>query len=546
MKIRAPLVPSNSKIKTELNFLAALEQGEVITQMTLSKRIGVAVGLVNALLKRAVHKGYVKAKAAPYKRYAYYLTPQGFAQKSRLVAEYLETSLEFFRVARQEYADLFTRADLSNMRRVAFVGGGELAEIALMAARDAGIDVVAMLDSETNRERFCGVPIVGLFEEVPRVDGVVITDSRVPQAAFDLVRGHFAPPQILVPQILRVVRTPLDFKPRVVRTQESAVACRAPQSSEIYDLSGKRIWVAGHRGMVGSAIVRRLAAEACEVLTVERAEADLTRQGEVDAWLSSTKPDAIILAAAKVGGIHANQTFPAQFLYDNLMIEANIIQAAHRTGTEKLLLLGSSCIYPRAAAQPIAESALLTGPLEKTNEWYAIAKIAGIKLCQAYRQQYASDFISAMPTNLYGPGDNFHPEYGHVPAALLRRFHEAKVQGHPAVTVWGTGAPRREFLHVDDLADACVFLMKHYSDAEPVNVGTGIDIPIREFAEAIKRVVGYEGDIVFDSQRPDGTPRKVLNVDKLNNIGWRARISLEEGLERYYTWFLANQQTLRN
>lgn len=314
----------------------------------------------------------------------------------------------------------------------------------------------------------------------------------------------------------------------------------------MYILTGKRIWVAGHRGMVGSAIVRRLAVEGCIVLTVDRKEVDLTRQEAVEAWLSSLQPDAIFLAAAKVGGIHANNTLPAEFLYDNLMIEANIINAAHKIGVEKLLFLGSSCIYPRDVAQPIVESALLTGPLEKTNEWYSIAKITGIKLCQAYRAQYGSDFISAMPSNLYGPGDNFHPEYSHVPAALLRRFHEARFARSPVVTVWGTGTPRREFLHVDDLADACIFLMQHYSDVDHVNVGTGTDITIRDFAGAIKRVVGYEGEIVFDTSRPDGTPRKVLDVSKLSGLGWRARISLDEGLEHYYTWFKTNQDAIKH
>ena len=298
--------------------------------------------------------------------------------------------------------------------------------------------------------------------------------------------------------------------------------------------------------MVGSSIVRRLASENCEVLTVEKKEIDLTRQKEVEEWLALNQPDVIFLAAAKVGGIKANDTLPAEFLYDNLMIETNIINAAYKIDIEKLLFLGSSCIYPRDASQPMSENTLLTGPLEKTNEWYAVAKIAGIKLCQAYRVQYGSDFISAMPSNLYGPGDNFHPEYSHVPAALIKRFHEAKIAGSSVVTVWGTGTPKREFLHVDDLADACIFLMKHYSDFSHINVGTGTDITIRDFAEVIKRVVDYEGDIIFDTSRPDGTPRKVLDVSKLNRLGWQAQISLEEGLENYYAWFKANQGMFRH
>ena len=298
--------------------------------------------------------------------------------------------------------------------------------------------------------------------------------------------------------------------------------------------------------MVGSSIVRRLASENCEVLTVEKKEIDLTRQKEVEEWLALNQPDVIFLAAAKVGGIKANDTLPAEFLYDNLMIETNIINAAYKIDIEKLLFLGSSCIYPRDASQPMSENTLLTGPLEKTNEWYAVAKIAGIKLCQAYRVQYGSDFISVMPSNLYGPGDNFHPEYSHVPAALIKRFHEAKIAGSSVVTVWGTGTPKREFLHVDDLADACIFLMKHYSDFSHINVGTGTDITIRDFAEVIKRVVDYEGDIIFDTSRPDGTPRKVLDVSKINKLGWQAQISLEEGLENYYAWFKANQGMFRH
>ncbi len=313
----------------------------------------------------------------------------------------------------------------------------------------------------------------------------------------------------------------------------------------MYELSGKRVWVAGHRGMVGGAILRRLVAEACELVTVERAEVDLTRQQAVEAWMERVRPQAVFLAAARVGGIHANNTRPAEFLYDNLAIETNIIQAARRFEVEKLLFLGSSCIYPREAPQPIPEQALLTGPLEPTNEWYAVAKIAGIKLCQAYRRQYGCDFISAMPTNLFGAGDNFHPENSHVPAALLRRFYEAKLADAPEVVIWGSGRPRREFLFVDDLADACVFLMTRYSDECHVNVGTGLDITIDEFARALAGVVGYRGRLVYDASRPDGTPRKVMDVSRLSALGWVAPTSLEDGLRRYHAWFLDNLDRLR-
>jgi GDP-L-fucose synthase len=315
--------------------------------------------------------------------------------------------------------------------------------------------------------------------------------------------------------------------------------------SQLYSLSGKRVWVAGHRGMVGSAIVRRLAREECEVLVAPRAEVDLTRQAETEEWMAAARPQAIFLAAGRVGGIHANNSYPAQFIYENLAIEANIVHAAHRIGVEKLLFLGSSCIYPREAAQPMRESALLTGPLEPTNEWYAIAKIAGIKLCEAYRRQHGCDFISAMPTNLYGPGDNFHPQNSHVPAALLRRFHEAKIGNAKEVTVWGTGRPLREFMYVEDAADACVHLMKRYSGDAHVNVGTGSDIPIAEFAELVRATVGFEGRILYDAGRPDGTPRKVMDVSALKALGWTAPTSLEAGLKLYYQWFLANVAALR-
>jgi len=305
----------------------------------------------------------------------------------------------------------------------------------------------------------------------------------------------------------------------------------------MYDLAGKRVFVAGHRGMVGGAIVRRLATEDCELLTADRAALDLKDQAAVRAWFARNKPEAVFLAAAHVGGILANDSFPADFLYDNLMIEANVIEAAHREGVEKLLFLGSSCIYPKFAPQPIPEDALLTGPLEPTNEWYAIAKIAGIKLCQAYRRQHGADFISAMPTNLYGPGDNFDLDSSHVIPALIRKAHEAKVNGR-AMIVWGSGTPKREFLHVDDCADACVFLLKRYSDEEHVNVGSGSDISIAELARLICDVVGYRGSITHDRTKPDGTPRKLMDTSKLEMLGWVPTIGLEEGVASVYRWFL--------
>ena len=307
-----------------------------------------------------------------------------------------------------------------------------------------------------------------------------------------------------------------------------------------YSLEGKRVWVAGHRGMVGSAIVRRLAGEGCIVLTVSRSEVDLKNQASVANWMEAAKPDAIFLAAAKVGGILANSTYPADFLYDNLMIEANIIEAAHQTGVEKLLFLGSSCIYPKFADQPIVEEALLSGPLEPTNEWYAIAKIAGIKLAQAYRQQHGHDYISAMPTNLYGPGDNFNLNSSHVMPALIRKAHVAKQLGDQEIVIWGTGTPRREFLHVDDCADACVHLMKTYSDATHVNVGSGEDITILELTRQVCDVVGFNGSIVHDLSKPDGTPRKLMSADKLRGLGWQPRIPLSEGLKSTYDWFVAH------
>ena len=305
-----------------------------------------------------------------------------------------------------------------------------------------------------------------------------------------------------------------------------------------FELAGRRVWVAGHRGMVGSALVRRLAGENCEILTVGRQECDLRRQVDVETWLERERPDVVIVAAAKVGGILANDTYPADFLYENLMIEANVIQAAFATGVGKLLFLGSSCIYPKHAPQPMSEDALLTGPLEPTNEWYAIAKIAGIKLCQAYRRQHGRDFISAMPTNLYGPGDNFDLQSSHVVPALIRKMHEAKLAHAPEVEVWGSGRPRREFLHVDDLADACVHLLQHYSGMGHVNIGCGEDLTIAELAETVRRVVGFDGRLRFDPERPDGTPRKLLDVTRLGALGWQPRIGLEQGLEDAYRWFL--------
>jgi GDP-L-fucose synthase len=313
----------------------------------------------------------------------------------------------------------------------------------------------------------------------------------------------------------------------------------------LFPLAGKRVFVAGHRGMVGSAICRRLAREECEILTAPRGELDLRRQAETEAWLADTRPDAVFLAAAKVGGILANNDHPAEFIHDNLAIELAVIEAARRAGVGKLLFLGSSCIYPKLAAQPITEEALLTGPLEPTNEWYAIAKIAGLKLCQAYRRQWGCDFIAAMPTNLYGPGDNFDLAASHVLPALLVKIHRAKESGAPSVPVWGTGAPRREFLHVDDLADACVFLMQRYSGEAHVNVGVGEDLTIKELAETVARVVGWEGRLAFDTSKPDGTPRKLLDVSRLKALGWEASIPFEDGVRQTYAWFLENQQQAR-
>ncbi|MGO4717122.1 GDP-L-fucose synthase [Bradyrhizobium sp. 2TAF24] len=305
-----------------------------------------------------------------------------------------------------------------------------------------------------------------------------------------------------------------------------------------YELTGKTVYVAGHRGMVGGALVRRLAGEGVTLLTASRGELDLTDQAAVNRWFAAKRPQAVFFAAAKVGGIVANNTLRAEFIYDNLMMATNVIQAAHVNGAEKLMFLGSSCIYPKLAPQPLREDSLLTGPLEPTNEPYAIAKIAGIKLVEAYRAQYGSDFVSVMPTNLYGPGDNYHPEYSHVVAALIRRFHEAKVAGAREVVVWGTGTPRREFLFVDDMADACVHLMKTYSSPDLINIGCGEDITIAEFARVVAETVGFEGTITFDTTKPDGTPRKLLDVGRLAQLGWHARTSLRDGLRLAYQAFL--------
>jgi GDP-L-fucose synthase len=309
-----------------------------------------------------------------------------------------------------------------------------------------------------------------------------------------------------------------------------------------FELKGKTVYVAGHRGMVGSALVRRLAQENVDLLTVGRREVDLRDQAAVFKWFAEKKPQVVFLAAAKVGGIVANNMLRAEFLYDNLAIAANVIQAAHLNHAEKLMFLGSSCIYPKLAPQPLREDAMLTGPLEPTNEPYAIAKIAGIKMVEAYRSQYGCDFINVMPTNLYGSGDNYHLENSHVVAALIRRFHEAKLSGASNVVVWGTGTPRREFLYVDDLADACVHLMKNYSRDEMVNIGTGEDITIAEFARVVADAVGYKGAISYDASRPDGTPRKLLDVSRLAKLGWHARTSLEDGIRLAYQAYLKEHQ----
>jgi GDP-L-fucose synthase len=306
-----------------------------------------------------------------------------------------------------------------------------------------------------------------------------------------------------------------------------------------YNLSSKKVWVAGHRGMVGSAVCRQLENEDCNVIKVGRDEVNLVNQAEVNDWMNAVKPDAIVLAAAKVGGIQANNNFPVDFLYENLMIEANIIHAAHLNNVERLLFLGSSCIYPRLADQPIKENSLLSGALEPTNEWYAIAKITGIKLIQAYRKQYGYDWISAMPTNLYGPGDNYDLNSSHVLPALLRKFHEAKISNCSEVTVWGSGTPLREFMHCDDLADALMFLLKNYSGYEHINVGSGDEVSIRELVDVIAEVVGYEAKIVWDKSKPDGTPRKLMDTSNLHNLGWKDHRSLFDGISHTYEGWIS-------
>jgi GDP-L-fucose synthase len=310
-----------------------------------------------------------------------------------------------------------------------------------------------------------------------------------------------------------------------------------------YDLKGKRVYIAGHRGMVGSALQRRLGSEDCDIITAPREMLDLRHQSETHRFLADIKPHAVFVAAAKVGGIHANSNFPVEFLQDNLLITANVIEGSFKVGVEKLEFLGSSCIYPRDAPQPMNEEMLLTGPLEPTNEWYAIAKIAGIKLCDAYRREHGQNYISVMPTNLYGAGDNYDPENAHVPAALIRRFHEAKIASAPSATVWGTGKPRREFMFVDDLADACVFVMKNWSAPGFINIGVGTEVTIAEFARLVADTVGYKGNLQFDTSRPDGSPRKLLNVSKLTSLGWKAKTSLTQGLTAAYADFLTNRSS---
>ena len=309
---------------------------------------------------------------------------------------------------------------------------------------------------------------------------------------------------------------------------------------EKFSLDNLKVWVPGSNGMVSSAIIKKLKTENCKIITSTRNQLDLTDQIKVFEFYKLNQPDVVILSAAKVGGIHANNTYPVDFLLENLCIQNNIISGAHNFSVKKLLFLGSSCIYPKNINDPISEDHLLTGSLEETNEWYAVAKISGIKLCQAYQKQYNSNFISAMPTNLYGPNDNFHPLNSHVPAALLLKLHNAKINDEPFVTVWGSGNPKREFLYVDDLADACIYLLKNYNGIQPINVGTGEDISIKEFAVKIKNIVGYKGELKFDKSKPDGTMRKRLNISRLNDLGWKYKVSLDQGLKLFYEWFSEN------
>jgi GDP-L-fucose synthase len=313
----------------------------------------------------------------------------------------------------------------------------------------------------------------------------------------------------------------------------------------LFPLSGKRVWVAGHRGMVGSALVRRLQSENCEILIISRAELDLRRQEPVEEWLSTNRPDAIFLAAAKVGGIFANESYPAEFIHDNLSIEINIIEAARKFGVSKVQFLGSVCIYPKLAPQPVKEEALLSGFLEPTNQWYAVAKIAGLKMAQAYRREYGCDFISAMPANLYGPGDNFNLAGGHVLPALLRKAHEAKTAGAQEIGIWGSGKPRREFLHVDDCADALVYLMKNYSGEDHINVGVGEDITIQDLTRMVCETVGFKGAIRNDTSKPDGTPARLMSNEKLISLGWQSKIGLREGISDTYRWYLDNINNVR-
>ena len=316
-------------------------------------------------------------------------------------------------------------------------------------------------------------------------------------------------------------------------------------TTPIFSLTGKKIYVAGHNGMVGSAIIRRLKQIDCDCLTVNSSDLDLMKINDVDNWFKENKPDVVFMAAAKVGGIHANNSYPVDFLYENIAIQNSLILNSHKYKVKKLMFLGSSCIYPVSAKQPLMESSLLTGSLEKTNESYAIAKITGIKLCQAYRKQYGADFISVMPTNLYGPGDNFHPDNSHVVAALISKFHNAVLSNKKTITLWGTGKPKREFLDVDDLADGLFFIMENYSDNHPINIGTGKEISIIEFANLIKNISGWNGDIIFDSSYPDGMPRKVMDVTNLKNLGWTAPTKLESGIKKAYDWYVNNLSTVR-
>ena len=317
------------------------------------------------------------------------------------------------------------------------------------------------------------------------------------------------------------------------------------EENKKFFIENKKVWVAGSTGMVGKSIVKLLNRRKCQLIFSDRKDLDLTDQRKVKHWMSTNKPDVIFLAAAKVGGIFANKSFPVNFLEENLLINLNIIKNAFINGTEKLIFLGSSCIYPKNIVHSIREEKILSGPLEETNQWYSLAKLSGIKLCQAYRRQFNCDFISVMPSNLYGPGDNFNPLNSHVPAALLDRFHEAKINNFEKVKVWGSGKPLREFLYVEDLANACIFLAENYSSEEPINVGTGKEISIKDFAQLIKKIVGFRGKIIFDKTKPDGVHKKVLNTEKVNKLGWKPETSLESGLRKYYKWYLENIKDIR-